>query len=104
MSEDQKSEELLPDCPICQMISAGEVLKSGDRCCVIMWGTYKVAVALSHIDQSDLVDMTEAIQLLTSDNTEQLYVDFSEVAGHWGIKAIPAGEISSIGRSIGRTE
>lgn len=100
--------DLMDDCPLCSMISEGTIVTQGDHCCVLQWGKHRAAVLSTHNEDAGAEALIEAMKLLgfTSDDPKkpqnQILREFDLVAGHWGVKAVPAGEITSIGKSMGR--
>jgi hypothetical protein len=59
-------------------------------------------VLLSHADLCRAEDYEEISKLLNFDKGTYILKEFDKIAGHGGVEAVPAGEVSSIGKSIVR--
>jgi hypothetical protein len=91
----------MENCPFCELIIKDQIISKGNHCCVLKWGRHKVAVLSTH-DDAAAEAIAEACKLLSFDQGNYLLKEVDGVAGHWGVRAIPAGEISTIGKSVTR--
>jgi hypothetical protein len=86
------------------MISAGSIVDRGEHCCLLQWGVHRAAVLCAHEEEASPEATAEAMTLLGFEHGKCVLKEFDSIAGHWGIEAIPAGEIATIGRSQARGE
>lgn len=83
---------LQEDCPICKVISAGEVSVVGKHCCLIKIGGQRIAALNEHSNHSGGEALAEAVELLKHDGTHFL-TDYSEVPAHWGLRLLPVVDL-----------
>ena len=94
----------LESCPLCELLAAESIppKNKGEMCCVLKWGKRRVAVLSAHNDDAPAEAVIEAIKLLGAGDGKSVLKEFNEVAGHWGVEAVPAGELTEIGKSVVR--
>jgi hypothetical protein len=94
----------MENCPLCEMISKGDIASEGYHCCVLKWGKRRAAVLQEHSEDASAEATIEAMSLLGFDQGQYVLKEFDAVAGHWGVEAVPAGEIATIGTSVTNKE
>ena len=74
-------------CKICGIISSGDILADGDKCCVVDLGDgTKVATLKYHADRSLIEELREAYILLDAfRSSNSVVLEYLEDEGHWGI-------------------
>jgi len=94
----------MEDCPICQLIKEGKILKEESGCCLLEWQDEpildkvapkrKIVICKSHEKLSLSIYWGQIRNLFQFDPSKGVITTFDKYAGHEGVILVPSSNVS----------